>query len=297
MKPRVLILVLSFDKRELLLQCLASVRLQRYAPRQVLVVDNASTDGSQEAIRREFPDFELLANPENLGAISGRNLGVAQASLGRHFDYILFLDDDAQTSPDAVEKLVDALERDPSAGLACGKTYLEFGDDRLMAAGARVRFHLASAADRGAGQRDRGQYDRSEYVDACGAFALMVRAQLFERLGGFDPVFNPYGFEDFDLCLRARAMGFRTLYVADAEFAHAGTRFGRDPKPDYERWKVGNFLTLARRHMSRGERLSAFFALPLRGLLLFCRFACRGQWGVIRAQLRGAWEHFARAAR
>ena len=292
---QVLVIVLNYNKKDMLLECLGSLQTQAYQPCEIVVVDNASTDGSQAAVRKHHPHIDLLCNDTNLGAIGGRNAGVEYARKKYNFDYLLFLDDDAEVAVDAIQGLVNALNTDTDAGVACGKTYVSFDSDILMSAGIRERFYLGLCYDRGAGIKDDGQYDKDEYVDACGAFAFMIRAALFEELGGFDSVFTPYGWEDVDLCLRARARGHLTRYIHTAVFAHKGTRLGRKPLPGYERNKAKNFLTLIVRHTTLPQKLSAAFFVPLRGLLLFARFSRQGNWQMIPAQLKGVRDYvFAR---
>ena len=80
---------------------------------QLIVVDNASTDGSQEAIKKHHPDIDLVCNDTNLGAIGGRNAAVEYAKRDFDFDYVLFLDDDAETAVDSIQLLVNALDSDP----------------------------------------------------------------------------------------------------------------------------------------------------------------------------------------
>ena len=288
---RVLVIVLNHNKKEMVLECLASLERQAYRPCETVVVDNASTDGSREAIRVRHPGIDLLCLDTNLGAIGGRNAGVAYARQHHDFDYLLFLDDDAEVAVDSIQMLVNVLNRDTPAGIACGKTYTSFESDILMSAGIRERFHLGLCYDRGAGETDDGRYDREEYVDACGAFAFMIRAAVFAELDGFDNAFTPYGWEDVDLCLRARALGYLTRYVPAARFAHKGTRLGRKPLPGYERTKAKNYLTLIFRHTTLPQKLSAAFFVPARGLLLFARFASQGNWRAIPAQLKGVRDY------
>lgn len=288
---RVLVIVLNYNKKDMLMECLGSLQRQAYQACEIVVVDNASTDGSPAAIRKHHPHIDLLCNDTNLGAIGGRNAGVEYARQKYNFDYLLFLDDDAEVAVDSISKLVDALSSDAAAGIACGKTYVSFESGILMSAGIRERFHMGLCYDRGAGNRDDGQYDKDEYVDACGAFAFMIRAALFEELDGFDTIFTPYGWEDVDLCLRARARGCLSRYIPAATFIHKGTRLGRKPLPGYERNKAKNFLTLIARHATIPQKLLAVFFVPLRGLLLFARFARQGNWRSIPAQLQGVRDY------
>jgi GT2 family glycosyltransferase len=289
---QVLVIVLNHNKKDMVLDCIASLTRQTYSPIHIVVVDNASTDGSREALQRSYPCLDLLCQDQNLGAIGGRNEGYSYAKQKGNFDFVLFLDDDAEVAAGSIGLLVEALNHDALAGLACGKTYVNFQSNTLMSAGIRERLYLGLCHDRGAGDEDRGQFDRDEYVDACGSFAMMIRAALFEEIGGFDEAFTPYGWEDVDFCLRARARGQRTRYVPAATFAHKGTRLGRGPIPVYERHKARNFLKLLRRHTTPLQKLTAAVFVPLRGLLLLSRFAIHGDWRAIPAQLKGVLDYF-----
>jgi GT2 family glycosyltransferase len=289
MQP-VLVVVLNYNKKDKVLECLTSLHKQTYSPIQIVVVDNASQDGSPAAIKNHHPRVDLLCNATNLGPVGGRNAGYLYAKRKYDFDFVLFLDDDAEVAAESIRLLADALNHDPAAGLACGKTYTDFNSNIFMSAGIRSQLYLGRCYDRGAGDNDDGQYDEHEYVDACGGFAFMIRASLFEKLGGFDAIFRTYGWEDVDLCLRAQAQGQLTRYVPTATFAHKGTRLGRGPMPAYERSKARNFLILLQRHTSALQKLSAAMFVPLRGLLLLMRFAIHGNWRVVLSPLQGVWD-------
>jgi GT2 family glycosyltransferase len=289
---KVLAIVLNYNKKDMVLSCLKSLNQQHYDSCRIVVVDNASTDGSQEAIRDIFPKTELLCSERNLGASQGRNFGVEYAKSQDDFGYILFLDDDAEVATESIARLVDALESEPQIGIVCGKTYIDLDSRVLMSTGIIERFHWARCYDRGAAELDLGQYDRDGLVDACGGFALMIRASLFDDLEGFDEVFSPYGWEDVDLCLRARQLGFHTKYIHDAVFAHKGTQVGRSPLPLYERSKVKNFLILLLRHASLSQKLCALVSVPLRGAWLILNFARKGRWNIIGAQIDGIKDTF-----
>ena len=289
---RVLVIVLNYNKREMVLDCLASLSRHTYHPSHIVVVDNASTDGSQLAIRRHYPGVSLLCNDANLGAIGGRNAGVAHGRQSGDFDYVLFLDDDAEVTEGSIRRLANALDSDLAAGLVCGKTYVSRASNIIMSAGITAQLFLGRCFDRGAGEIDQGQFNKDGYVDACGSFAFMIRMTLFEQLAGFDDVFTPYGWEDVDLCLRARSYRHLTRYVPDAVFVHKGTRLGRKPRPEYERNKSKNFMILLNRHTTSWHRISAVFFVPLRGLHLFFRLALKGHWRAIAAQLYGFADFF-----
>jgi GT2 family glycosyltransferase len=275
---RTSIVVLSHNKQRELVECLGSVRRLRKPPAALIVVDNASSDGSAEAVERDFPEAQLISCRRNHGAAGGRNIGARRAET----DFIVFLDDDAELMEDALAALGDALSRHPEAGIVCGKTFGR-DDRRLMSAGLSVDLGRARIVDIGAGEADRGQHDEPQFVDACGAFAFAIRRSAFERLGGFDEGYNPYGWEDVDLCLRARRAGIGTLYWPAAVFRHKGTRQGRPANDAYELAKGRNFARLLRRHATGRELLALAVHLPFRAIGIGWLLVRRGEG---RAALR-----------
>ena len=264
------VLVLSFNKREHVLRCLESVSRLEYAPREVIVVDNGSSDGSAAAIAQRFPQVHLVRSHTNLGAAGGRNLGIRWADEHLSYRYILFLDDDTVVAPRMADELVAVLRRHPDTGLATPKAY-RAGSDALLASagGMRVRLGAGSITDIGGGQRDRGQFDDPAEVDSCVGFAVLVRCEALERVGGFDDRYNPYGWEEVDLSLRIRETGYLIRYAPAALCWHAGGTPGRGRRiPAYERGKVLNYLRLMRRHATAGEWVGFLALLPVRAARL-----------------------------
>ena len=121
---------------------------------------------------------------------------------------------------------------------------------------------------------------------------MLVRWDLFERLGGFDERYNPYGFEDYDFCLRARRLGYRTLYSPGARLHHRGCKLGRGPVARYERPKVRNYLRLLRTHATPLQRLSSALWLPFRAAPVLFGLARHGHAASLAAQLRGVVDAF-----
>ncbi|MGH2669297.1 MAG: alkaline phosphatase family protein, partial [bacterium] len=113
---------------------------------------------------------------------------------------------------------------------------------------------------------------------------------VLRQLGGFDERFTPYGWEDVDLCLRARAAGWTTLYVPGAVMAHHGTNIGRAPVPGYERAKARNYPVLLRRHARPWHWAALAVCLPLRLLGRVAWLIRQGQGRIIRVHVRGLWE-------
>lgn len=285
-------LVLSHDKRAETLRCLDSVARLRYRPREVLVVDNASSDGSADAIAAAHPEVHLVRSPVNLGAAGGRNLGIRAAEERFAYGYMLFLDDDAVVDERLADELIAALRADPRAGLATPKAY-RLGQPGVIASagGMRVRLGRGSIEDVGTGQTDRGQFERGGMVDSCVGFAVLARREALLAVGGLDERYNPYGWEEVDFSLRVRRAGYSIRYVPGAVAYHAGGTPGRGRAvPEYDRGKSANYLRLMRAHAGPLEWAGFVLLLPFRAVRVLFRQITRGEWRAAGARVRGFLE-------
>jgi len=260
------VIVLSYNKRAQTLRCLESVRQLRYRPLKVLVVDNASSDGSAEAVAAGYPEVHLVRSLVNRGAAGGRNFGTGYARSRFDPAYVLFLDDDAVVDERLAGELVAIMRDDPGVGLATPKAY-RFGTRDVIASagGMQVRLGRGSITDIGAGARDVGQFEKSGTVESCVGFTVLARWEALERCQGFDERYNPYGWEEVDLSLRIREAGYTIKYAPTAVCWHAGGTPGRGRRlARYERGKIVNYLRLMRRHATAGEWLTFLAIMPLR---------------------------------
>ena len=171
--------------------CLESLRRQSYAEREIIVVDNASTDGSLELLARDYADVRVLALPRNTGFTGACNAGI-RASQG---EFVALLNSDTEADEHWLAEVVAAFERHPEAGLVASKMLLFDRRDTLHTAGDFVRLD-GVPGNRGVWQRDEGQFDREEYVfSACGGSAAYRRSML-DEIGLLD--------DDFFFSLRRR---------------------------------------------------------------------------------------------
>jgi GT2 family glycosyltransferase len=206
---------------------LASLERQSLAPREVIVVDNGSTDGTVEHLRSRWPSVQVVALAENVGFAAGVNRGLERAG----GDYVALVNNDVELHPDFLRELVAGLEADPGAGSAASKM-LRFDDRGVIDATGDTLRWSGVALQRGQGERDAGRYDQPERVfSACAGAALYRRAAL-DDVGPFDEAFFAY-LEDVDWGFRAQLAGHGCAYVPTAIAYHAGgasTR--REGKPD-----------------------------------------------------------------
>ena len=228
--PAVSIIVISYNTSEMTRACLQSVVAETTVPYELIVVDNASSDGSAAAIKAEFPDILLMAEAENHGFAVANNIAIKRAKGG----YILLLNPDTIVLNGAIDRLLAFAERRPEAKIWGGRTL--FGDHSLNPSSCWRRMSLWNIFCRTTGltgvfprsalfnSEAYGGWDRNaeRQVDiVTGCFFLIKRAD-WEKLGGFNPVFVMYG-EEADLCLRAeRMLSARPRVTADATIVHYG---------------------------------------------------------------------------
>jgi GT2 family glycosyltransferase len=216
--PRVAVIVLNWNGKALTLDCVRSL-LEIHTPNvEIVVVDNASSDGSAGAVAQAFRDrVVVLANDENLGFARGNNVGIGYA-LERGADYVLLLNNDTVVDP----RLIDALLRpfsDASVGVTGPKVYYYTPPDRIWSAGGEVLLARGVSRHIGIREKDRGQFDEPRDVDYVTGCALMAKREVFEAVGLLDPTYVAY-YEDADLCMRARRAGFRIVYAPDGKVWH-----------------------------------------------------------------------------
>jgi GT2 family glycosyltransferase len=217
--PSVLAIVLNYNGREMTLATVASLLALDYPALEVLVVDNGSSDGSDEAVAKAFPSVRRLRSETNLGISGGLNLGF-RLGLDAGFDYLMPMNNDIEVAPDLLRELVAAIDADRSIGCAGPKCYYFFGDrNRLWSAGGILRFRESVTRERGMGELDRGQYDRAGEVDYSNGALMLIRREALRATGLWDPVYH-VSVEDADWCVRMKRAGFRCWYVPSARLWH-----------------------------------------------------------------------------
>jgi GT2 family glycosyltransferase len=216
--PSVCIVILNWNCKDDVLECLRSVMKFDYPNYQVMVVDNASTDGSPEAIKSEFLDVKVIVNDANLGFAAGNNVGL-QYVLEHGNEYALLLNNDTVVAPNMLRELVTIGENDEQIGIVSPKIYYHEEENKLWYAGARKGWLRGIGATIGLDEEDEGQYDVVQRVDYAFGCGMLIKREVLERVGLLDSRFFLYH-EDCDFCLRAAKSGFKTVYVPQARMWH-----------------------------------------------------------------------------
>lgn len=214
-RPLVSVIVVNWNGLAYLPECLESLARQSYAPLEVVVVDNGSTDGSVEYLRTvRDRAVRLVESPANAGFAGGNNLGI-RASKGA---YVALINNDAAADPGWVEALVAAAEADPRVGMCASKIYVWDQPGILDGAGLLVS---GDGIGRGRGrlEADCEEFQREEDALLPSGCAALYRRAMLDEVGLFDEDFFAYC-EDTDLGLRARIAGWRCRYAPAAVVRH-----------------------------------------------------------------------------
>ena len=220
------VVIVTYNPGDLVLGCLRSVRSEGSGlSSEVIVVDNASQDGTPDRIRAEFPDVRLIVNGENRGFAAANNQGLRVAR-GR---YLLILNPDVEVHPGALAAMVSFLESHPDVGIVGPRTY---DPDGRVALTARLPLSVPTVLwqylglDRLMPYRVYGHYRRAceqagepFEVGWVQGSCLMLRRLACEQIGGFDEAFFLFA-EEADLCQRAREAGWRVYYLPGAGVTH-----------------------------------------------------------------------------
>lgn len=252
----------------------------------LIVVDNASVDDSPARIGREHPAAQVIALAENRYYAGALAVGAA-AALAEGAAWLLILNNDTVAAPDLVARLLSAAQADSRCAAACPTIYLHDRPDEVWpSAGRRRRLTLAAIDS----TRFTRPQDPPRPVDWCTGCCLLVRAEAWRALGGFDAAAFPFYYDDHDFCLRAQAAGWTLLHVPAARLWHKVAQSAGPGSPRqaylYGRGSVAFF----RRH---SQGLQRAFILPYRLGSLFMttlRSLAAGRPGYAAAYARGLWD-------
>ena len=275
--------IVSYNVRDLLLRCIASLRADGIT--DIVVVDNASRDGSAQAVADHEPDVTLLALDTNLGFGAGANRGVTRTSS----PYVVIVNPDVVVEPGSTKVLVEALERDPGLGIVGPRIDTPDGEiypsarafPNLVDAAGHAFLHFLWPGNRFSRRYRMLDWDRASArdVDWVAGTHLLVRREAWDAVGGFDEAYFMY-LEDVDLCWRMRTAGWRTGYEPAARITHD---IGRSTDQTPYRMILAHhrsMLTFAWRSGGRLQRLLVplmALALAVRTVLAWIQRAARGR--------------------
>lgn len=252
--PELTVIIVSYNTRDLTLAALRTLYATTRARFHTVVFDNASTDGSADAIAAAFPQVELIRSADNLGFARANNLVAAAATT----DWLLLLNPDTECHPGAVDNLLAFGQQNPEAGIYGGRTLFRDGSLNIASCWGKITLWstLCSAIGLTAALPNSRLFnpealcgwgrDSIRQVDIIVGCFLLIRRALWDRLGGFDLRYFMYG-EDADLCIRAGNLGYHPMITPDARLMHI-IGASSQTRPDKQLLLVKGRVTLIRDH-------------------------------------------------
>jgi GT2 family glycosyltransferase len=273
--PAVSIIVLNWNGERYLRRCLDAIAAQTFRDYEVLVLDNASTDGSVESVPARWPSFRLVKFDQNLGFAVGNNQG-AKIARGR---WVAFLNNDAFPEPEWLANLVRAAQTHTEFSFFSSR--LVYSGDTNLTQDTGDIYHVSGFA----WPRDNNCPIQSAHLQSDEVFSPCAAAALYEReafleVGGFDEQFVSH-YEDVDIGFRLHLRGYRCLYIPEAVVAHVGSAsYGRESDRtvyQVQRNVVWSYIA----NMPGGLFWKYLPAHLFANLVFLIYYSLRGQWEAV----------------
>lgn len=217
--PKVVVLILSYNGKELLDDAVSSYLDNDYQNFEVIVIDNGSTDGTLEWMRSHYPDVYVHRTDENLKYSGGFNFGIDYAVNQMNADYFLVTNNDVKVDSKVISSLVNLAVSDPMIGFVTGKVYYFDAPDTLQTVGKYEDKLRWNGEHIGGNEKDTGKYDTvSERFFIDDIFTL-VNAEMYKEIGAYDTLFA-FQAEEYDWQARAKGKGYKIMYTPEAKIWH-----------------------------------------------------------------------------
>ncbi len=216
--PRTTAIVVNWNGRELLEAALRSLQESDYEPLEILVVDNASEDGSPDLVRESFPEVGLIENETNEGYAAGANSGI-RAALAADAEYVFLMNNDLVVAPEAVSALVAAARERPDVAFVGPMIYYHEPPDLIWSMGGAVSYWSGNIRHHAIREKDAGQYSAAREVDYVTGAAVLASGAALAKIGLMDEAYYMYN-EDTDWCARAARLGYGVIVEPRAKAWH-----------------------------------------------------------------------------
>ncbi|MDX1590890.1 MAG: glycosyltransferase family 2 protein [Balneolaceae bacterium] len=296
MAPRFSIIIVTWNALDHLREYLPSVAATSYPDFEIIIADNASTDGSAEWVREHIPGAKIATFDYNYGYCGGNNRAVKYSS----GDILIFLNNDVRVEPDWLQPLADTFS-DSSVGIAQPKMLSVKEPDMFEYAGAaggmidKMGYPFCKGRIFDTVERDNGQYDKSSEIFWASGAAFAVRKSLFRELGGFDEDFE-FHMEEIDLCWRAHKTGLRVMSQPASVVYHLGGGSLPMGSPRKVYYNYRNSLIMLTKNLDRFLFPKILFRLILDGIAGL-RSLLQGRPGETWAIIRAHFSYYSRVGK
>jgi len=280
--PKISVLVLNYNGLRFLDKCFESLGELQYPDYEVILVDNASNDGSVAYVRQKFPWVKLLIHEKNYGFCEGYNRSIAFAQ----GEYLAFLNNDTRVDPNWLAELASAVQEHQAD--IFGSKMLSLDNPEIISSRGGKITPIGSGYDIDFNSRDsKAEDNKLTFVGAVGSGAMLIRKAAFLEIGGFDPDYFA-AVEDLDLCWRAWLKGYKVIYVANSIVYHkvGGSWDSRHSSPRTFLGQKNRLANIVKNfeftNVIKGLALSLAY-----DLVMVVMFLARGEFGNILALANG----------
>ena len=219
MNPKVIVLILSYNGKSLLRDCISSYLNNDYQNFEVVVIDNGSNDETKTWVEQNFPGVYVHRTEKNLKYSGGLNFGMQYAFGVKMADFVLITNNDVVADKKMISSLIETAVKNKDAGFVIGKVYYHDQPDILQTVGKSYDSKYWRGEHIGNREKDIGQYDEEKERAWCDDIYWLVRYDVYEKTGGYDTEFA-FQAEDFDWQARAKKIGFKIIYTPKAKLWH-----------------------------------------------------------------------------
>lgn len=277
--PLVAIIVLTWNQRDLTLDCLTSLAELDYPidRLQIIVADNGSSDDTAAAIRERFPAVTVLENGDNLGFAEGNNVGIRYALEGTA-EYVMLLNNDTAVDRQMLSELLAVMEQFSDVGIVGPKMLYFDPSNVIWCAGNRIDWRSGGSIRLQAEEPDTKNGDEPREADFITACAILLRRQVVEQIGLLDLRFFIY-YEETDWCVRATKAGWRILYVPSARLWHKVSAAMGTTSPATDYYMNRNVLLFLAKNLSGSARMRSVIRAAIRNLLAVAAYTAKPHGG------------------
>ncbi len=263
MDKKVFCIILNWNGKQYLEECLDSVFDSTYKNLTVILVDNNSNDGSSTFVKRNYKKAILIQNRSNLGWTGGNNRGIKYA-LRKKADFIFILNNDTQIDKRCIEELVKEIDMKDDIGIVGPKILLKVNGkktNRISFAGGKFKPNRYFGIHIGNNKLDSKMYGKVKQTEFVTGAAIMIKSEVFKKVGLFDDKYFIY-YDEADFCMRARKKSYKIFYVPTAHVYHAfsGTVELNSPFQNY--YTTRNHYLFVEKNAPQSVKIREFLRTP-----------------------------------